>query len=91
MKKKIKKYPRYKRRRQKNKHHIVNKCKGGRAVNENLLFMDVNRHNAWHFLFENKSFLDVIKLLVRCLGFKKHPDYLKAKELLDELELRNET
>jgi len=64
----------------KNRHHIINKCRGGDANKENILMMDINRHNAWHFLFKNGSFLDVVKLLIRCLRIKQHPEYSEAKE-----------
>ena len=49
-----------------NRHHIKNKCKSGKATPENLLRMDTERHNAWHFLFQNMSFREVAALLLRC-------------------------
>lgn len=68
-----------------NKHHIVNKCNRGPATEENLLVWDIDKHNAWHKIFKNKSFLEVIQLLVRCLKMKNHPDYPRAKEELESL------
>lgn len=53
-----------------NRHHIKNKCRGGRASENNLLLMDTERHNAWHFLFKNMSFLEVAELLKRCVEVK---------------------
>ena len=54
-----------------NKHHIVNKCKGGKKTKSNLLTFEVNRHKAWHFLFGNKSFEEVEELLRRCRTLKE--------------------
>lgn len=67
-----------------NRHHITNKCRGGDASDENILRMDINRHNAWHFLFKNMDFVQVIALLKRCLKMKHHPDYYQLEEVEDE-------
>jgi len=52
------------------KHHITNKCKGGKSTKENLLVFDQNRERAWHFLFGNKSFEEVAELLLRTCQMK---------------------
>ena len=79
-------YQRRKARRSMNLHHIVNKCHKGKATDQNLLLLVREKHDAWHFIFKNKSFLDVVKLLVRCLKMKRHQDYQEAQEVLDEYE-----
>ena len=71
-------------RRSKNRHHIINKCRGGSKHESNLLVLDVEKHNAWHRIFKNMSFLDVIYLLLRTLKAKKHCDYEEAKEVVDD-------
>jgi hypothetical protein len=54
-----------------NRHHIKNKCRGGTWAPQNILIMDIQRHNAWHFLFRNMSFEEVIELLKRTLELQK--------------------
>ena len=54
-----------------NRHHIINKCRGGQATTENLLILDTRRHEAWHLLFHNLSFEEVIELLKRTIKAKQ--------------------
>lgn len=61
------------------RHHIVAKQFGGKKNPENLILLDRNRHNAYHLVFDNMSFLEVIELLVRVLRMKNHPDYPEAE------------
>jgi len=60
----------WKRSGKKNRHHIVNKCRGGTWTPENILIMDTRRHAAWHFLFQNMSFEEVANLLLRTIQMK---------------------
>jgi len=53
------------------RHHIENKCKGGRLIPSNKLIFDTERHKAWHFLFQNKSFEEVAALLLRTVEIKQ--------------------
>ncbi len=53
------------------KHHIKNRCKGGRSTPDNLLLFDSERERAWHFLFKNKDFEEVAELLLRCSRMKR--------------------
>lgn len=55
----------------KNKHHMLNRCNGGRRDDSNMLLMDERRHSAFHLLFQNLDFLQVAKLLVRTHNMKK--------------------
>lgn len=52
----------------------------------NLLVLDIERHNAWHKIFKNMSFLEVIYLLIRTLKAKKHQDADEAQSLLPLLK-----
>ena len=70
------------------RHHIVNRSHHGDSSRHNLLTMDINRHRAWHLLFGNASFLDVIYILIRCLRMKQHPDFEEANNLM---ERKNDT
>jgi hypothetical protein len=59
-----------KRKRRFNRHHIVNKCRGGSMSSSNLLRIDVEKHRCWHELFKNMDFLQVARLLARCYAMK---------------------
>ena len=52
------------------RHHIVNRVNGGKSIPSNLLMFDSERENAWHFLFQNKSFGEVAELLLRTVRLK---------------------
>jgi hypothetical protein len=67
----------------KDRHHITNKVFGGTMSPHNLLLMDRHRHNAWHLLFKNMSFLDVVYLLLRVLRIKGHADYPESESILE--------
>jgi len=53
-----------------NRHHILNKCRGGTWQKSNILNWDISKHNAWHFLFQNMSFTEVAELLLRTVQIK---------------------
>lgn len=55
-----------------NKHHIKNRSRGGKTTPENLLRMDIERHNALHFLFGNLDFQEIASLLIRVSRAKNH-------------------
>lgn len=60
----------WKRKGKKIKHHIVNRCHGGKSETSNLLSFDEAREKAWHFLFNNLSFEEVAELLLRTVRAK---------------------
>lgn len=68
------------------KHHITNKTNGGTRTPENLISLDRHRHNALHLLFGNMDFLQIIRLLIRCLRFKNHPDCYESESVLEDYE-----
>jgi hypothetical protein len=47
------------------RHHIKNRCHGGKSTPSNLLKFDSERERAFHFVFGNKSFEEVAELLLR--------------------------
>jgi hypothetical protein len=66
----------YRRRsRRFNRHHLINRCRGGNASEQNILIMDTNRHAAWHLLFRNSDFVQVARLLLRCYEMKTKKSY----------------
>jgi hypothetical protein len=46
-----------------NRHHWINKSRGGATNRKNISWLKIKKHRAWHFLFKNKSLREVIKLL----------------------------
>ena len=48
-----------------NRHHLINKCNGGQATVQNLLWIYRERHEVWHALFANLNLDEVIELLIR--------------------------
>jgi len=66
-----------KRKKHCNRHHLKNKCRGGQSVESNLLWIDIERHKAWHILFRNLNLDEVIDLLIRVRRLK---DYQKLNK-----------
>ena len=48
-----------------NRHHWINKSKGGQTNKRNVSWLKINKHRAWHILFGNLSLREVIELLTR--------------------------
>jgi hypothetical protein len=65
MKHKNKKRRRFGANREITDHHVVNKCRGGQTVPENILHMTREHHCAWHSLFLNMDLDEVIEYLNR--------------------------
>jgi len=68
-------------RKARNRHHLKPKSRGGQKVESNLLLIDMERHNAWHKLWGNRTLDEVIELLLRVRQAKKSK---KAKEIWGE-------
>lgn len=62
------------------KHHIINRCNGGKDNTGNLLHFDEAREKAWHFLFGNLSFREVAELLLRVADAKERQDLIQRIE-----------
>lgn len=76
----------YKRSKNFVKHHNINRCKGGRSTEENLIVLEKNREKAWHFLFNNLTFGEVAELLLRVEKMKKDKAE-KLKEINRQLKI----
>jgi hypothetical protein len=48
-----------------NRHHILPKNRGGGNEPENILLLKVNRHDAYHYLFGDRTIEEAIALLLR--------------------------
>jgi len=64
-------------------HHLRPRSRGGSSVESNLLRLDIRRHEAWHLLFQNRTLMEVIVLLLRVYKIKKK----QAKSLKSLAEL----
>lgn len=60
------------RKGKKNKHHNVNRSRGGSNCVRNIWNLDCNRHAAWHLLFGNMSFQEVARMLMRAVEMKRN-------------------
>ena len=55
-----------------NEHHLLRaKSLGGSSDPENLVTLDVSRHDAYHFLFGNLTLDEVIEMLIRLKRYQK--------------------
>jgi hypothetical protein len=46
-----------------NRHHWINRSRGGKTSKRNISWLKIAKHRAWHFLFNNLSLREVIRLL----------------------------
>jgi hypothetical protein len=61
------------RRYRMNRHHfLLAKSRGGGMSLNNLLLIDIEKHEAWHRIFKNASAEEVLDLLTRVVRAKKH-------------------
>ena len=58
------------RRSGKNKHHLLNACRRGTSTSENLLWLDITKHNNLHKIFKNDDPEYVIMVLDRMMDMK---------------------
>lgn len=54
------------------KHHIKNRCKGGRGTPENLLLICQDKERELHKIFGNLDFYEIIVLLIRVCRAKRY-------------------
>ena len=60
----------YKRGKKLTRHHLLPKSRGGNGEPENILYLWVERHRLWHFLFGNNSLEEIIQILQRIARMK---------------------
>ena len=66
----------HERRKYQNKHHLKPKSRGGQSLESNLLWIDIERHRAWHAVFGNMTLDEIIALLKRVRRAKEHQKVL---------------
>ena len=59
----------------KDRHHLLARSKGGAKSNENLLWLDRKRHEAFHLLFGNITFEEAAEVLLRCMKIKQEQEF----------------
>jgi len=60
------------RKKGRNKHHLTPKSRNGKSTVNNLLLIDIDRHNEWHKIFGVETLEEVIKLLIRLKRAKEN-------------------
>ena len=61
----------WQRSRRCNRHHMIPRSRGGHDGKRNIIRLDTERHNAWHFLFGDMSFEEIAKMLLRAIRMKQ--------------------
>ena len=80
MRKKIKRY--------RNRHHLTNRVNNGPTRKENLLYIDMEKHNLLHIIFKNLDLYEIIILLIRTARMKQYDKVNpKIKQLYKHLSL----
>ena len=63
------------RKRLRSRHHIVNRVNLGPNTPENIISLRLEKHQMWHTLFHNMTFLEVAELLLRADHMLKRRSY----------------
>jgi hypothetical protein len=66
--------------RNRNRHHLVPRSRGGSDEERNQLVMDVHKHELWHQLWGNRTIDEVLTLLTRMLRAKERLRYTRGAE-----------
>ena len=64
MRRKKRKYP------GRNRHHMVPRSRGGRNTASNLLLLDVEKHAMLHKIFGNRTWEEIIQVMIRVSRMK---------------------
>jgi len=58
------------------RHHIRNKCNGGKDTPRNIIYLRKEKHDCWHLLFGNKTFEQAAALLLKASKMKRRQRYV---------------
>ena len=72
------------RRTGKNRHHLLNECRKGQSTSENLLWLDITKHNMLHKIFKNDDPEYVILALDRMMTMKGYHRFRGVKVLKED-------
>lgn len=53
------------------RHHIKNRCNGGKSIPENLLLIDERKEKMIHEVFGNRDFYDIVLFILRLSKMKR--------------------
>lgn len=70
-----------KRHKRMNKHHLTPKSRFGDMSPNNLLLIDIEKHNLLHKIFGNRTWEEIIAVMVRVSQMKRR------HKLLDSIDL----
>ena len=72
------------RQQNQNRHHLLNKCRGGDFSPQNIIMLKVDKHNEWHRIFRNSDPEDIIRVLLRMCRMKGYPLHENFELLLEK-------
>ena len=62
----------YRKMDKRNRHHLVNKVRGGDFSPENISLLKIWKHNQWHCIFKNSDPEYVVAVLTRWLRMRRY-------------------
>jgi hypothetical protein len=71
--------------RRKNRHHLLNKCRGGSRCDENMLWMDIEKHNLLHRIFRNDDPEYIMLVLDRMMDMKGYRRFRGVRLVRNQL------
>lgn len=77
-----------KKSRHTNRHHMTNKCRGGKDGTNNILIMDRQRHAKLHKLFGNMSWEEICSTLKSIFGVGEPHKVIAVMERISRLKGR---
>lgn len=78
-----------KRKRNINKHHMTNKCKGGKSTPDNLLRMKIERHESLHHYFKNLSWEEIGDVLQSIFNMREPEKCLELVRRISQTKGRS--
>jgi hypothetical protein len=66
-----------------NRHHLLNKCRGGTRMDENMVWMYIEKHNLFHKIFHNDDPEYIIMALDRLMDMKGYHRFRGIHVLYD--------
>lgn len=55
-----------------NRHHLIPKSRGGKNDDQNMLLIDIRKHELWHQLWGTRTISEILSLLTRMEQMKRH-------------------
>lgn len=71
-----------------NRHHMTNKCRGGKDTSNNILMMKIDRHQKLHAMFKNMSWEEIHDTLKSIFGVGDPHKVISVMERISRLKGR---